>query len=578
MTLALAVWAGAATAEDKPKLEYRVQGLNKAQRKNVEAWLGAAPQSAEERAAFMVTARERVARSLQALGYYHPDIAFNLDREGEPWRLEIRVRVGDPVKIAGFDVRVSGAAAEDPEFQALLQKLPLGPGAVLHHGKYEAMKKSLLNLGQRRGYFDAQIVESRVAVEVAANSAQLTLHYDSGERYRFGPLRHDEQSLFTDRLQQLQPFAEGDPFELSLLQEFQSQLQRTGYFGSVLVQPQVDEAEDGVVPLRLELTPATRHSFEVGVGVSTDTQERLSLVWRTPRINRYGHSQETRVEYSTVNPSGRITYNIPLSHPLNDVLQLRARLEQNEFGDLESEQREFGVRREQRSERWVTGLSLRQLNEQWNIADRHEEGDYLLPGLSLSRKYREGPLVDPARGLSQFYQLEGSSDQVGSDLDLVRAYAKWVAVGTLPGERQRLVGRLEAGAVFISEGQRDLLAPSLSFFAGGSQSLRGFPYQSVGKEQRVTRDDGTTDTITVGGDRLLLGSIEYQYRFAEHWRGALFVDAGDAFDEGKFDTKVGVGFGLHYLTPVGAVKVELANSVSEDSPAWRLHINIGAEF
>ncbi len=62
------------------------------------------------------------------------------------------------------------------------------------------------------------------------------------------------------------------------------------------------------------------------------------------------------------------------------------------------------------------------------------------------------------------------------------------------------------------------------------------------------------------------------------WRGALFVDAGDAFDEGEFEVNVGVGFGVHYLTPVGAIKLELANSVSEDDPSWRFIINIGAEF
>ena len=60
-------------------------------------------------------------------------------------------------------------------------------------------------------------------------------------------------------------------------------------------------------------------------------------------------------------------------------------------------------------------------------------------------------------------------------------------------------------------------------------------------------------------------------------KGAVFVDAGYAFDEGRFEVNVGAGFGVHYLTPDGAIKIELANSISEDDPSWRLHINIGAE-
>ena len=58
----------------------------------------------------------------------------------------------------------------------------------------------------------------------------------------------------------------------------------------------------------------------------------------------------------------------------------------------------------------------------------------------------------------------------------------------------------------------------------------------------------------------------------------MFVDGGDAFDEGEFDLHVGAGFGLHYVTQVGAIRLELANPVTDDDPSWRLHVAIGAEF
>lgn len=559
-------------------LEYRVEGLERAQRDNVQAWLGEAPASEAERSAFLTTVRDRVEKGLQALGYYHPDIDFTLDKSADTWQLAIAVDAGEPVHLDDYDLQLLGEAATDPAFTGYLARAPLQPGDQLDHERYETLKRDLLDMAQRRGYFDARLTRKRVEVEVAANTARLSLHFDSGPRYRFGRLLHDGLLLDDEQLTALQPFARGDPFELARLQEFQSQLQRTGYFSGVLVRPQVDDAEGLEIPLALELAPAKRHSFEVGVGYSTDTRERVSLVWRTPHVNRWGHSQETRLEYSKINPSGRVTYNIPLTHPLDDVLQLRARLEQNEFGDIDSDQKEFGVRRELRRDGWIYGLSLRQLNERWDVASLSQDDDYLLPGFSLAHKYREGALVNPSRGFSQFYQLEGGSDQAGSDIDLVRAYTKLVYVQALAGTPHRLVGRLEAGVVFVSDSQRAQLAPSLSFFAGGSQSLRGYAYQSIGEEVRLTRDDGTTNTLTVGGDRLLVGSLEYQYRFLPDWRGALFVDAGDAFNAEDFSPNVGVGLGLHYLTPVGAIKLEVANSVSEDDPGWRVHINIGAEF
>ncbi|MFV0276179.1 MAG: autotransporter assembly complex protein TamA [Parahaliea sp.] len=559
-------------------LVYQVKGLDKTLRHNVEAWLGAVPATESERAAFLSTARERTAKALQALGYYNPVIDLEVDSQKAPWRLTINIDAGEPVRVDKLELQVQGDATADEDFKTLLEAPALHRGEVFNHAHYEEFKKSMLSLAQRRGYFGAHFTRNRVEVVEAANTAAINLHFDSGPRYRFGPLIHDELNLYTSLLQRLRPFEEGEPFLLAKLQEFQSELQRTGYFSGVLVQPRVSEAVDNQVPLAVELSPAKRHSFDVGVGYSTDTQERVSMVWRTPRINRWGHSQETRLEYSRINPSGRITYNIPLTHPLNDVLQLRARLEQNEFGDIDSDQVEFGVRRELRKGNWVYGYSLRYLNEQWDVASYNENSDYLLPGFSLSHKLREGPLVNPDWGFSQFYQFEGASEQAGSDVDLLRAYAKWIYVQRLVDTPHRFVGRLELGAVSVAAGKRDWLAPSLSFFAGGSQSLRGYDYQSLGSEVELTLEDGAVDTLVVGGERLLVGSMEYQYRFNESWRGAAFVDAGDAFSDSDFDTKVGVGVGVHYMTPVGAIKLEVANSVSEDEPEWSFYINIGAEF
>jgi translocation and assembly module TamA len=132
--------------------------------------------------------------------------------------------------------------------------------------------------------------------------------------------------------------------------------------------------------------------------------------------------------------------------------------------------------------------------------------------------------------------------------------------------------------VEIASGDRTELAPSLNFFAGGNQSIRGFAYQSIGNEIEFIQENGQKKTLVVGGDRLVTASLEYQYYFTDSWRGALFVDGGDAFDEGEFDLNYGAGFGVHYITAVGAIRVELANSLSDRHPDWYLHLTIGAEF
>ena len=564
--------AGAATT-----LKFSVVGIEGEQKKNVLAYLGAAPESDENRRNFVVSARDKVESALQALGYYQPEIEIDLQRTEPKWRLSIVVNAGEPVRVRDINIQILGAAANDDYFTRLTSDTGFSSGDVLHHGRFESFRENVLSLGQRRGYLRGEIAASRIEVQVEAGTADVMLWYESGPRLRFGEIIVDNTLIDSDLFDSMLTFQPGDYFDQVRLQELQSLLQRTNYFSSVIVLPQRKRSLGDRVPIMVNLQRAKRHSFDVGVGYSTDTEERISLTWRTPRINRHGHSQQTRLEYSPINPSGRFTYSIPISDPLTDVVQLWARVEENEFGDINSRQNELGIKRETKDRNWIYGYSLRELNESWDIAGYSASNDYLLFGGSVSRRTHRGSIVDPEWGFSQLYTVEAAADQVGSDLDLLRFTAALRYVMT-PVPRNRLVTRLDLGRVKIANGDRRDLAPSLAFFAGGSQSIRGYAYQSLGDELTVVEPNGETKTAVVGGDRLVIGSLEYQYYFTATWRGALFVDAGDAFDRGEFDAKVGAGFGVHYVTPVGAVRVELANSVSEDDPSWRLVFAIGAEF
>lgn len=558
-------------------LSYSVSGLEGEAEQNVLAWLGTAPDTEQERLNFMVSARDRIERSLQAVGYYHPQIDIDVQRSEPVWQMAITVDPGEPVLIHDMNVQILGPGASDPEFAHHVTEADLSSGDILHHGRFDSFRDRLLSLGQRRGYLEAKIALSRVEVDVGAGTADIFIRFDSGPRYRFGELIHDDEIVDAELIDQLRTFKEGDFFEQVKLQEFQAQLQRTQFFSSVIVQPQRERAEGGQVPIILRLQPIMRHAFDVGLGYSTDTEERVSLTWRTPRINRHGHSQVTRLEYSGINPSGRITYSIPLTHPLNDVLQLWARTEENEFGDLDSSQDELGTRREIRQGKWIHSYSLRGLHEAWEVLGESQKNDYLLFGGSLSHRAFSGSILDPSSGFNQLYDLEVANKKLGSDVDLIRVKANLRYVFT-PRERHRLVSRAELGVAEIPSGDRKQLAPSLNFFAGGNQSIRGFSYQSIGNEVEYTEPDGSTRTLVVGGDRLVTASLEYQYYFTETWRGALFTDGGDAFDDGEFELNYGAGFGIHYISPVGAVRVEFANSLSDDNPDWRLHLTIGAEF
>jgi translocation and assembly module TamA len=559
-------------------LTYKIDGVSSALEKNVAAWLGREPDSVEERSNFIAAAEQRAGSGLKALGYYRPDIDIQLQKKTTPWKMRIKITPNEPVRISTIDLAISGEAATDPEFKRLMSDLPFSEGDVFNHGVYEGFKKRVLSTGQQRGYFDARTPLSRVEVNVEDGSAILRLHYESGQRYRFGEISFDESFMEMEWVDAFIGFHSGDLFEQALLQRLRAELQQTRYFSTVTVRARLDALDKGTVPIEVMVTPTYRHGFDFGVGFSTDTEERISVTWRTPLLNRYGHSQETRVEFSTFSPSGRFTYNIPLTHPLNDVLQLSAYLEEREYGDLDSRQKGVRVRREIKRGKFINSYSARTLDESWAVGNEHKDNSYVLPGLSVSHKSRSGPLVDPESGFHQVYLIEAGHQDIGSDANLARFYSNYRLVIPI-AQDHRLVSRAEMGALFAAESDLPELAPSLRFFTGGSQSIRGFSYQSIGTEVAIPQRDGSVrEGVVVGGNRLLTASIEYQYYVNQNWRGATFIDFGDAFDDSDFDAHYGAGFGLHYLSPVGAIRLELARDISERDPSWTLHFNIGAEF
>ena len=120
-----------------------------------------------------------------------------------------QVDPGEQVTIAQVDVRVDGEAARDPDFEELLQEIPLETGAGLHHGIYEDFKLELQSLGRAHGYFEGELTRSEVAVDVDVREAVVSLHYDSGVRYRFGAVTFDDFPLEQKVLDQLMTFQEG---------------------------------------------------------------------------------------------------------------------------------------------------------------------------------------------------------------------------------------------------------------------------------------------------------------------------------------------------------------------------------
>ncbi|TYK64312.1 autotransporter assembly complex protein TamA [Colwellia echini] len=561
------------------------EDLPAAVKQNINAHLGELPKTESERTAFVYSAKKNTLNAVKALGYYRAKVstsaidfvAAEQNKNNDNWVFVIDVVLNKPVVINELAIVVLGDASNDVEFTKLVNNIPIKVGDTLNHGVYENVKSDLLSLALARGYFNNKFIKANIAIQKNLLTAAIIIEFDSGRRYRFGEVNYNFDELNADVLNALTPFKTGDFYQQQLLQNLQSELDTTQYFGSVIVRPDIDNSQESTIPIDVSLTKAKRHQIDLGLGFATDTKENVSVGWKTPLVNRYGHRQETKVSYSTINPTGYFIYSIPLSHPNNDVLQFKALVEENDFADLTSKFMIFQIGRVYLKDQMLRQPYVRHLTEKWDADGVANKAEYFIPGMTWSDKTWEGSALNPSDGFREYYSAEGSYEALNSQTSFLRLNAQWKYITTF-ALKHRFVTRAELGYIIAKEDVGEALSPSLRFYAGGDQSIRGFAYQSVGPEVTLSEPGNSGDTIVTGGTNLIVGSLEYQYYFTEHWRGALFTDGGSVNNVNKLDLVYSVGTGIHYISPVGAIRFEVGYPISEEDPSLRIHFTIGTEL
>lgn len=516
-------------------------------------------------------AKNEATTALNAFGYYQPQIELQFSEQQDCWQLQLQVAPGDRVQLREVQVTVDDLPPDvDSELRALIQEPQLQAGDALLHQDYDNYKSALLDGARAQGYWRASFSEAELAIYPAELAADVRLAFNLGPRFYFGDYRFTDVGLEPQLLRRLAGDVRGEPYTSDAVQKIYSRLQGSDYFRQVLLNPRIDsQGEDQSVPIDVDLAMQSQTSFGAGVGFSSDQGARLRADYRNRFANSRGHKWRVDALWSQALKELGGTYTIPRQDAAREWYDINLGLIHENTVSYDSRALTSRIRAvEALPHDWVLNTSINVRNESYVIGSEAPDRKLLIvPGVGLSWVSAPNE-VRQSMGIRLEGDITGSSKYWLSDADYVQLRVKSKVIIPL-STRGRLLLRGElAGTLkddFID------LPPSVRFFTGGDNSVRGYQYNSLG----TMNDQGEV----IGGSHLVVGSAEYDYLFLPSWSASLFVDAGNAFDT-VLELKRAVGVGLRWYSPVGPLRLDIAHPLDPDNPkdTYRLHLSVGADL
>jgi len=525
---------------------------------------------------------------LEPYGYYNAQVSGELKEEGDNYVAIVHVVPGDAVKVGTLQIGFDADADGQFPVQKAVRAFAPTKGQPLDHAAYEKSKATIQAALFGSGYLDAELVTHQVEVTRSANAAEIHLAWKVGPRYRLGATTFEGGQFPDAFMQRYIPWREGDFYSQDELLGFQQRLIDADYFSIAQVQPDTENAHDGVVPIKVVLAPAKRTIYTGGVFIGTDTGVGVRGGIERRWINQRGHKLKVETILAQRLKTLSTQYQVPLPGNDNHSLNYGATFRDENTDTSTSKTLGLAATDSKLWRGWTRTLGLKFLTGNFEVANIEGSTTLLYPEVSLSRKKADDPIF-VRRGWSLTMSARGGVGGALSDTTFaqVAADAKWIR-GI--GDHSRFIARGSLGATKVDD--FDKLPPELRFFAGGDRSIRGYSFQTIGAplpDEEVAQararcaafPNRTCQTFVIGGKNLAVASAEYEYYFKPNWGIATFIDTGDAFSSfSSYRQKVGTGFGVRWRSPVGMVRADLGFPVNgnDSDSTVELHIVIGPDL
>ncbi len=479
-------------------------------------------------------------------------------------------------------VAIEGAIPEQAR-----QAFRLAPGQPARAADVLAAGTRLLNALKDEGHALAKVSEPVAMLNPASRTLDVTFKVDPGPRIDLGPisitgLKTVHESFVRRRLK-IHP---GEQFSPAALSAERANLAKLPIFSSVSIRPADHTDAEGGLPVSILVGERPLHVVSFGASYSTDLGVGLTASWEDR--NLFGNAEDLTLSAGTTLGGTAITapgYNVNARFAKPDFL-VRDQSLIATLGTVDESLDPYdrtavtaGVALERPLLPHLTG-SIGVAAERERVTQNGLTNHFTLLGLPLRLTYdTTNSLLDPTKGVRASLQLTPTASFGPPSADFVLAQlnaSKYLDFSALAGEKPgRSVLALRGMAGVALGTGLDALPADKRFYAGGSGTVRGYKYLSVGPQF----PDGTPS----GGTAFSAGSIELRQRVFGNWGMAAFLDGGQVSTNGdpfSGGLHFGAGGGIRYYTPIGPIRLDAAVPLNREpgGDSFEIYIGLGEAF
>jgi translocation and assembly module TamA len=517
------------------------------------------------------------------------------------------------------DITVDGKATDDPTLLDVLTAAPAGAsipvvitahkGPLYHLGQVDiatlppgftppgmvqpgdpalaapilAASGTLQTALHNAGYAFAKVSPPTAIADSQTDTLDVSYNVTAGPRVDIGAISFAGlKRMDPDWLRRHILIRPGQPYSDTALAAARDSLLGLGVFSSVSALPGGSEDPLGQVPVLYRVVEQKRHAVSLGGAYATDTGITISASWQDRNVFRHAETLTVTVAANGLGGTGTTSPG----YDLKGVFVKPDYYARGQSLTLSAEGLRESLTAYDRTAILLGGALSRQITPHLifsygpsfvteQVTQEGVETNYVLAQLPITLTFdNTNNLFEPTRGERINVSLTPTKPVVGGAGAFIIAQASgstYIAVehdarGVLA--LRALVGSIQGASQFQ-------VPPDQRFYAGGSGTVRGYTYQTIGP---LFPDDNPA-----GGTAIDAGTIEFRQRIGKSFGIVPFVDAGQVSATSKPFTgtlRVGVGLGARYYTGIGPIRLDVALPLERTpgSDSFALYIGLGEAF